>query len=66
MFDAVGRRRKIRKQREAGSILVSLLVNGGILGAIFYTGMNVAQDVIDDDEPIEVTFFDAAPPPPPP
>ncbi len=66
MFDAVGRRRGLRKQREAGSVLASLLVNGALLGAILYAGTNVADQILDEDEPVEVTYFDEAPPPPPP
>ncbi len=70
MFEGVGRGRKVRKNAEAGSILVSLLLNGSLIGAILWSGVQAATEVLEEEEPIEVTFIDEAvapaPPPPPP
>jgi protein TonB len=65
MFDTIGREREQDRGRQAKSIFVSILVNGGFLGGLIWAGSSVADEVLDD-LPIEVTFFDAAPPPPPP
>ncbi|MGB0640194.1 MAG: hypothetical protein ACPGTU_12715, partial [Myxococcota bacterium] len=65
MFDTVGRDRKQDRRQQAGSFLISLAINGGMIGGLIWAGATVAEEVVDD-LPIEVTFFDAAPPPPPP
>jgi len=46
-------------------MVVSLLMNGGFIGFLVWAGAHVAEEVLEE-EPVEVTFFDAAPPPPPP
>jgi len=69
MFEGVGRGRKGRRKAEAGSILVSLLLNGSLVAGILWSGVQAAEEVLEEEEPIEVTFVDevaAAPPPPPP
>ncbi len=65
MFETVGRDKKQDKSRAAGSMFLSLFVNGSFIGALIWAGASVAHEVIDD-LPVEVTFFDSAPPPPPP
>jgi hypothetical protein len=66
MFDTIGKDRHHESvQRRAGSLVLSLLVNGGFIGALIIAGRQVVQEVAEE-LPAEVTFFDAAPPPPPP
>ena len=65
MFDSVGKSRKQDPVRRVTSLLLSLLLNGGFVGALWYIGSKVV-DQIKDEVPVEVTFFDQAPPPPPP
>ncbi len=74
MFDDVGRGRRVRTQREAGSVLLSLAINGTFVGALAFASFEVAEEVLEDDGPVEVSFFEEAPPeepeeevaPPPP
>lgn len=65
MFDSVGKSRKQDPVRAASSMLLSLLMNGGFIGGLWYLGSKVVEEV-QKEEAVEVTFFDQAPPPPPP
>lgn len=65
MFESVGRSKKQDRRQQAGSLLLSLAINGGFIGALVWAGATVAEEVIED-LPVEVHFYDAAPPPPPP
>ena len=65
MFEGVGENRSQGKGRQAGAMIASLLFNGGIIGILIYFGNQVVEEV-QEEIPVEVTFFNAAPPPPPP
>jgi len=60
MFDTIGRTRRPNRQRQAGSMLISVSVFTTAVGALMLMGGQTVQEVQVDDEPVEVTFFDAA------
>ena len=53
MFETVGQDKKQDKSRAAGSMFLSLLINGGFVGGLIWAGASVAEEVIDD-LPVEV------------
>jgi len=65
MFDNVGKGNTDTTKRQVGSLFASITINGGVLALLIYFGNQVVNDSVEE-EPVEVTFFDAAPPPPPP
>ena len=42
-------------------MLLSLGINGGVLGTLIYLGAQTVDEINLDDLPVEVTFFEAAP-----
>jgi len=66
MFDTIGRTRKANRQRQAGSMLISVSLFTTALGALMLTGGQRVEEVQVDEVPVEVTFVDVAAPPPPP
>jgi periplasmic protein TonB len=66
MFDTVGKVKKQDRGRQAGSLLVSLSVGGGLVAAMFFVGQKVVEEVVKQDEAVEVFYNAEAPPPPPP
>ena len=65
MFDNVGKGNSETTKRQAGSLLASILVNGGLLLGLAWLGSEVVEETLED-EPVEITLFESAPPPPPP
>lgn len=67
MFDTIGRTRQANRQRQAGSMLISVSIFTTAVGALMLTGGQTVEEIEVEDEPVEVEFVDmAAPPPPPP
>ena len=66
MFESVGKDTTGGAKRQLSSMLLSLGINGGVLGTLIYLGAQTVDEINLDDLPVEVTFFEAAPPPPPP
>ena len=65
MFDNVGKGNAETTKRQAGSLLTSILINGGLLFGLAWCGNEVVEETLED-EPVEITLFESAPPPPPP
>ena len=65
MFEGVGENNNKGTKRKAGAIMASVFLNGSVIIGLIYVGQQVSEE-IQDEIPVEVTFFDAAPPPPPP
>jgi protein TonB len=65
MFETVGKedKRPLREQLTAMGFSIGMW--SSLIGALVVAGREVAQ-VVEDEKPVEVTFYDAAPPPPPP
>ncbi|MSQ02115.1 MAG: hypothetical protein EXR71_09520 [Myxococcales bacterium] len=64
MFDNVGRSRKQSAGRTAGSVLLSLLFNGSILGLMIVISVKAPEIVAEVQE--QLVAVDMLPPPPPP
>lgn len=68
MFDSIGRTRRTNRQRQTGSMLISVSLFSTAVGAMMLVGGQRVDEVLEDEEPVEVfvEVADAAPPPPPP
>ena len=56
MFEGVGENRSQGRGRQAGAMLASVLLNGGVIGLLIYFGNQVVEEV-QNEIPVEVTFF---------
>ncbi|MEC7983529.1 MAG: energy transducer TonB [Myxococcota bacterium] len=65
MFEGTVRDTEGENKRQALSMFLSISLIGGTLLALTLVGTGVAEQLLEE-EPVEVTFFNAAPPPPPP
>ena len=67
MFDNVGRTRKQSAGRTAGSVLLSLLFNGSLLGLMIIISVKAPEIVAEvQDKLVAVDMLPPPPPPPPP
>ena len=48
MFESVGRTKKQDRRQQAGSLLLSLAVNGSFIGGLIWAGATVAEEVVED------------------
>jgi protein TonB len=65
MFETVGKTRKRPLGEQLTAMGFSIGMWGSLIGALIVAGKEVAK-VVEEEQPVEVTFVDVAPPPPPP